>query len=176
MRIDVVIELIIPDNTAFTVLTALRHLGYAELQAVDRAEHIILTTDENAQPSELVAHLAQAEVVFNPNKHRLSYSVENGATSTEPAELEALVSDKDEDNSRLVRLLTTTFGVSGVRDIERAVGWRLRDTHGPASRERLEWACRELLANRISQRYDIRPRPHAASVRETAAAPTKGGR
>ena len=176
MRIDVAIELIIPDNTAFTVLTALRQLGYADLQAVERAEHIIVTVDDNVQPSDLVAHLSQAEVVFNPNKHRLSYSVEGATTSTEPAELEALVSDKDEDNSRLVRLLTTTFGVAGVRGIERAVGWRLHDTRGAASRERLEWACRELLANRISQRYDIRPLPHATSVRETVATVTKGGR
>jgi phosphoribosylformylglycinamidine (FGAM) synthase PurS component len=173
-KIDIAIELIIPDNTAFTVLTALRHLGYVDLETVERAEHIILTVDDRAQPSDLVARLARAEVVFNPNKHRLSYAVE-GAPPAQPAELEALVSDKDEDNSRLVRLLTTTFGVSGVRGIERAVGWRLRDTHGAASRERLEWACRELLSNRISQRYDIRPRPQATSVRETAAVAPKGG-
>jgi phosphoribosylformylglycinamidine (FGAM) synthase PurS component len=175
MKIDVAIELIIPDNTAFTVLTALRHLGYAELEIVERAEHIILTVDDDAQPDDLVAHLARAEVVFNPNKHRLSYAVEGSAPPAKPAELEVLVRDKDEDNSRLVRLLTTTFGVSGVHDIERAVGWRLRDTQGAASPERLEWACRELLANRISQRYDIRPRPHATSVREKAPAATKGG-
>lgn len=175
MKIDVAIELIIPDNTAFTVLTALRNLGYAELEAVERAEHIILTVDDKAQPGELVAHLARAEVVFNPNKNRLSYSVEGSAPAGQPVQLEALVADKDEDNSRLVRLLTTTFGVSGVHGMERAVGWRLRDAYGAASRERLEWACRELLANRISQRYDIRPRPQAASVRETAAATTKGG-
>ena len=176
MKIDVAIDLLIPDNTAFTVLTALRDLGYAELEKVERTEHIILDVDTGAQPEELVAHLARAEVIFNPNKHRLSYAVEGHAPLAKPAELEALVADRDEDNTKIVRLLTGTFGVSGVREMERAVGWRLYDAHGPATRERLEWACRELLANLVSQRYDIRQRPQPAGVRELTGHSTKGGR
>lgn len=176
MKIDVAIELIIPDNTAFTVLTALRELGWAQLERVERAEHIILTVDDDARPADLVEHLAHAEVVFNPNKHRLSYTVEGSAPLAEPPQLEAIVADIDEDNSRLVQLLANTFGVRGLNAIERAVGWRLHDTHGAASREKLEWACRELLANRISQRYDIRQRAKATSVRETAASAAKEGR
>ncbi len=174
MKIDVAIELIIPDNTAFTVLTALHELGYKELIRVERADHFIIKVADTARSDDVVQQFSRAEVVFNPNKHRLSYAVED-APCVQPQEAEAVVSDKDEDSSRLVALLAGTFGMSALRSIKRAVGWRLYEANGPASAQRLDWACRELLANSVSQRYDIRPRPVRASVREPAAHAPKGG-
>jgi phosphoribosylformylglycinamidine (FGAM) synthase PurS component len=176
MKIDVAIELIIPDNTAFTVLTALRQMGAEGLAAVERSEQFILTVDDGAQAGDMVRQLARAEVVFNPNKHRMSFCVEGKTTAIAPPQFEAFVRDRDEDNSRLLTLLTGTFGMRALRGLERSVGWRLFDTQGPASRERLEWACRELLANAVSQQYDIRPRPVRTSVREPATALAKEGR
>ena len=43
---------------------------------------------------------SRAEVLFNPNKHRLSYAREN-ARNVEPAQFEALVRDRDENNRPL---------------------------------------------------------------------------
>ena len=63
--------------------------------------------------------------------------------------------------------LVSTFGISGLRGIERAVAWRLDERNESASLERLEWACRALLANAVSQAYRIRQRP---AYRELAAA------
>ena len=166
MKVDAAIDLIIPDNTAFTVLTALRQLGYEELTRVERSEHVILTVADTARPDDVVQQLARAEVLFNPNKHRMAYSVEEAAPAAQPPEFEARVRDADEDTSRLCALLTATFGMTSLRGVERAVGWRLYETSGPAPREQLEWACRELLANTVSQRYDIRPRPVRVQVRE----------
>jgi len=176
MKIDAAVELIIPDNTAFTVLTALRQLGAQDLTAVERSEHFILTVADGARADDVVRQVARAEVVFNPNKHRMSYCVEGEAPAMEPPQFEAFVRDRDEDNRRLVKLLTGTFGMSVLRDVERSMGWRLFDARGPAPRERLEWACHELLANPVSQRYDIRPRPVRTSVREPAAELAKEGR
>lgn len=176
MNIDVAIELIIPDNTAFTVLTALRQMGAKDLAAVERSEQYILAVDDGARADDVVHQLARAEVVFNPNKHRMSYCVEGEAAAIKPPQFEAFVRDHDEDNTRLLSLLTGTFNMSTVSSLERSVGWRLFDAQGPASRDRLEWACRELLANPVSQQYDIRPRPVRTSVREPATALAKEGR
>ncbi len=171
--IDVAIDLKIPDNTAFTVLTALRRLGYEDLERVERAEHLILTASDDETPPRLVAQLAHAEVLFNPNKHRMWYAVEGASADAQPAEWEALVRDKDENNDRLVTLLRGTFGMHALRGLERAVGWRLYDAGGPAASERLAWACQTLLANPVSQAYDIRLRPVRTPVGELEGAAAK---
>jgi len=176
VTIDAAIELIIPDNTAFTVLTALRHLGYRNLTKVERAEHVILSVTDDAAPEHVIAQLSRAEVLFNPNKHRMSYATSSEMSAAKPPQFEAVVRDNDENNDRLVTLLSRTFGMTALRGLSRAVGWRLYDEAGPAARERLEWACRSLLANPISQSYDIRPRPVWRQVREMEEATAKAKR
>src|ERR1700737_394285 len=167
VTIDAAIELIIPDNTAFTVLTALRHLGYQNLTKVERSEHVTLARPDDAAPEHVIMQLSRAEVLFNHNKHRMSYATSSETSAATPPQFEAIVQDKDENNDRLVTLLSGTFGMTALRGLSRAVGWRLYDEGGPSTRERLEWACRTLLANPISQSYDIRPRPVRRKVRET---------
>jgi phosphoribosylformylglycinamidine (FGAM) synthase PurS component len=176
VTIDAAIELIIPDNTAFTVLTALRHLGYQNLTKVERSEHVILSVSDDAATEPVIAQLSRAEVLFNPNKHRMSYATPNETSAATPPQFEAIVHDKDENNDRLVALLSGTFGMTALRGLSRAVGWRLYDEGGPATQERLEWACRTLLANPISQSYDIRPRPVRRHVRELEEATAKAKR
>ena len=109
------IELTVPDNTAFTVLTALRGLGYRELERVERADLLRLRLRENAMSvDECARSLLRAEIVFNPNKHRLTYA-RAGTAST----AEAIVVDKDDDASALCELLSASnaqpHGVSSSR-------------------------------------------------------------
>jgi len=176
VTIDAAIELIIPDNTAFTVLTALRHLGYRDLAKVERSEHVVLSVTDDAAPEHVIEQLSRAEILFNPNKHRMSYGVPNAAEAATPLQFEAIVRDKDENNDRLVKLLAGTFGITALHGLSRAVGWRLYNVGGPATREQLEGACRTLLANPISQSYDIRPRPVRRQVRELEEATAKAKR
>lgn len=176
VTIDAAIELIIPDNTAFTVLTALRHLGYQNLTKVERSEHVILAVTDDAAPEHVIMQLSRAEVLFNHNKHRMSYATSSETSAATPPQFEAIVQDKDENNDRLVTLLSGTFGMTALRGLSRAVGWRLYDEGGPSTRERLEWACRTLLANPISQSYDIRQCPVWHQVREMEEAAAKAKR
>ncbi len=165
MRLEIAIDLIVPDNTAFTVLTALRQLGYTALERVERTEIVELDVDAPpAATDDIVAKVAHAEILFNPNKHRLSYApasapaVEgNGA-----AQWEALVIDREDETSGLVTLLAGPFGLSGLKTLSRGVAWRLYESSGPAPKARIEWACRELLANPYSQRFHVRPVPARA--------------
>lgn len=173
--LDVAVELIIPDNTAHTVLTALRRLGYAGLKRVQRADQLTLWTAPDApEPARMLQQLAQAEVLFNPNKHQLSYALQADAAAGAAREQEALVSDRDSNTARLLRLLTGTFGMPYVTRLSRGVLWRLYDEDGPASAERLDWACRTLLSNAVSQTYLVRERPQRTVVREPARAAANG--
>lgn len=175
MKLDIAIEPIITDNTAFTVLTALRSLGYEELSHVERADHVVLDLEGSLGAQAVAEKVSRAEILFNPNKHRLTYASAD-APSAKPVDFEALVRDKDEDNRRLAGALSTTFGIHGLLGLERAVAWHLIEKGGGATRERLEWACSALLANPVSQTHQIRPRPAYVALGGPAANASKGTR
>jgi phosphoribosylformylglycinamidine (FGAM) synthase PurS component len=161
VTIEVAIDSIVPDNTAYTALVTLRRLGYTDLAHVERSE--ILTLDVDGRPGAapaIVKQISHAEVIFNPNKHRLSFSDRSVPSErSELGEWEALVSDRDDDTSGLVRLLQGPFGIAALRSLKRGVAWRLHDSSGPAPQARVEWACRELLANPYSQTAVVRRVP-----------------
>ena len=154
------IDLTVPDNTAFTVLTALRSMGYDRLTRVERSSLLRLAIKNGAMTADDCARaLTHAEIVFNPNKHRLSLSTEGRTGSAE-----AVVADKDDDTESLQEMLEQRFGIQGLERVERATAWRLFEGDAPASGERLEWACTQLLANPHSQTHDVRPRPASRAV------------
>jgi phosphoribosylformylglycinamidine (FGAM) synthase PurS component len=161
LRLELAIDLIVPDNTAYTVLVALRELGYEALERVERSQIIALEMAPGVDESDVIEKISHAEVLFNPNKHRLSYVRPSAPSSAADgaAQSEAVVTDNEDDTRGLVALLAGPFHLRGLQTLSRGVAWRLFDVSGPASRERLEWACRQLLANQVSQRFEVRPMP-----------------
>lgn len=182
MIVECAVDLSIPDNTAYTVLVALRDLGYRELTRVERADLYRLDMpDEGVSLDDVARAISRAEVIFNPNKHRLSVcasdarpdtraseSVVGQASLALPTQFEAVVTDRDDDSSKLARLLAERFGLNGLRSVEQAVAWRLFEGEMPASAERLQWACRTLLCNPHSQSSVIRERPTRTPVGDGA--------
>src|ERR1700682_1555412 len=161
MIFEAAIDLSITDNTTYTVLVALKQLGYDALHAVERSAIYRLTLSGDMAPEDVARALLRAEVVYNPNKHRLSY--ESRATPDGPPvrdEWEAVIADRDDDTTRVRQLLVERFGVRGLERLERSTAWRLFEIDRPASKERLEWACRALLCNPYSQAATVRARPH----------------
>lgn len=168
MIFEAAIDLSITDNTAYTVLVALTQLGYESLHHVERSELYRLNLLDDQSPEDVARALMRAEVVFNPNKHRLSYLAESEAGSTDAvAEWEAVVADRDDDTTRLTRMLGERFGVRGLKSIERSTVWRLYERDRPAPKERLEWACQALLCNPHSQIATIRARPRRIAAGES---------
>ena len=156
------VELTVGDNTAFTVRGALRGLGYSDLERVERSELFRLKLpDGGLSVEKCAAALTRAEVVFNPNKHRLAHS------STPDSDVyEAVVSDVDDDSTALADLLRDRFGIDGLQGVERATAWRLYESSGkPADAKRLEWACASLLANKFSQTFAVRRSPTRIAVK-----------
>lgn len=162
-ELEIAIDLIVPDNTAYTVLVALRGLGYEALDRVERSQVVRISADApRPDAGVLVTKIKHAEVLFHPNTHRLSYALAGSAAAPPAngaAEWEAVVTDHDDDTSGLVRLLAGPFGMTGLKSLTRSVAWRLYEANGPAPQARLEWACRELLANPYSQIFIVRPLP-----------------
>jgi phosphoribosylformylglycinamidine (FGAM) synthase PurS component len=158
--LEFAIDLTVPDNTAFTVLTALRSMGYADLTRVERSSLLRLAISKGAMAADECGRaLTHAEIVFNPNKHRLSF-----ATDAQTDRAEAVVADKDDDTESLKEMLAERFGIRGLQHVERATAWRLFEGDDPAPAERLEWACANLLANPYSQTCEVRVRPAYLAV------------
>lgn len=167
---EAAVDLSITDNTAFTVLVALKQLGYDSLQRVERSDLYRLTLVADESAADVARALLRAEIVFNPNKHRMSYV--GGSSVGDPGaggEWEAVVADRDDDTTRLRRLLAERFGVRGLDRIDRSTAWRLYDSDGPAPKERLDWACRVLLCNPFSQTAMVRQRPNRIAAGESDA-------
>ena len=137
-RRTVAISLKIPDNAAFTALTALRRIGL-ELGDVDRRE--IWQLEDAGAPETLIARVSANPAMFNPNKHRI-VALEH----QQPQAGETWVSQAGQHDE--VREHLGGTGIDGILRATRAVGWRLRDRHGdPVERATLVAAVESLLCN-----------------------------
>lgn len=134
----VAIELKIPDNAAFTALTALRRLGLA-IDRVERSE--IWRFEDAGDPATFPARVRANQTIFNPNKHRL-IELDRAV----PRAGEAWIEKTDEGNE--VREHLGGKGIDGITASHRYVGWRLLGSNGaPATRETLGAAVAGLLCN-----------------------------
>lgn len=134
----VAIELKIPDNEAYTALTALRRLGL-NVDDVERSE--IWRFDDAGDPATFAARVRTNETIFNPNKHRL---VVLDAVLPRPGEV--WVGEAGEGDE--VREHLGGKAIAGVAGVRRYVGWRLRGPDGaPAPRQTVVDAVERLLCN-----------------------------
>jgi phosphoribosylformylglycinamidine (FGAM) synthase PurS component len=133
----VAVRLKIPDNEAYTALTALRRLGI-EAARLERA--VIWQFDDEGSEADFAARVERNETLFNPNKHELQVLPE-----THPREGEAWIEELGASDERV--------RVDSVRSARRYVGWRLfTDAHTPADAATLEAAIDRLLCNPAIER------------------------
>jgi phosphoribosylformylglycinamidine (FGAM) synthase PurS component len=134
----VAIELKIPDNEAYTALTALRRLGL-DVDRVERSE--IWHLDDAGDTATLADRVRANATVFNPNKHRLEV-----LDRPAPRSGEAWI-DKAGDHDEVREHLGGTR-IESVSRANRSVAWRLRAPGGaPVARETLVRAVEGLLCN-----------------------------
>jgi phosphoribosylformylglycinamidine (FGAM) synthase PurS component len=134
----VAIALKIPDNAAYTALTALRRLGL-NVERVERRE--IWEFDDDGDPGTLSTRVSANATLFNPNKHRLEVLDRAG-----PSAGETWISPADRHDEIREHLGGT--GIAGVTRAVRSVGWRLTSAgDAPAGHETLVRAVEGLLCN-----------------------------
>lgn len=131
------IKLKIPDNEAYTALTALRRLG-VDLARVERAE--MWQMEDSAGADDFVQRVERNESLFNPNKHELQVLEEQS-----PREGEAWIEELDAKD--------LAPRIAGVRRARRYVGWRLfASAHTPADPQAVRAAVDQLLCNPAIER------------------------
>jgi phosphoribosylformylglycinamidine (FGAM) synthase PurS component len=131
------ITLKIPDNEAYTALTALRRLG-VEVARLERAE--IWQLDDCGEQADLAQRVERNESLFNPNKHQLQL-LEDGR----PRQGEVWIEQLDARD--------VVPRVTGVTRARRYVGWRLFSAaHAPADPQTVRSAVNLLLCNPAIER------------------------
>lgn len=142
----VAIRLKIPDNEAYTALTALQRLG-VPAKRVER-NHVWVFEDDGNE-ADFVSRVEGNETLFNPNKHELAV-LEQAQPRSGEAWIEELGAHDD------VRGHLGGKGIYGVRRARRYVGWRLFGGEGaPVSTALVHDAVTRLLCNSAIERAII---------------------
>lgn len=137
----VAIKLKIPDNEAYTALTALRRLG-VDIARLERAE--IWQLEDTGSEQDFAARVERNETLFNQNKHELAI-----LESDRPREGEVWIEQLDAQD--------VSPRISDVSRARRYVGWRLF-THGhtPAGMPVVRAAVDQLLCNPAIERAIVK--------------------
>ena len=142
----VAVKLKIPDNEAYTALTALRRLGI-NLAKLERVE--VWAFEDSGAESDFVARVERNETLFNPNKHELAV-----LASAKPQSGEAWVEELGAHDE--VRGHLGGKGIAGITKARRYVGWRLfKAPNVPADTAIVENAIAQLLCNPAIERAII---------------------
>lgn len=129
MRRTFAITLKIPDNAAYTALTALQRLGF-DVAHVERSD--VWVVEDHGEPEDFMKRVAHNETVFNLNKHRIT---DLGIDQPRPGEV--WVEEIGRENA-----------FRGFSTARRYVGWRLMTAHGaPVEEAVLRGATERLLCN-----------------------------
>lgn len=139
----VAIKLKIPDNEAYTALTALRRLG-VNAARLERAE--IWKLEDGGDAGDFVQRVERNETLFNPNKHEL-HIVETGKPGAGEVWIDTLRQAQGDKINDLPR------AIEGVSSGRRYVGWRLfSEGHTPADAATVKDAVEKLLCNPAIER------------------------
>lgn len=133
----IAIKLKIPDNAAYTALTALRRLG-VDIARLERAE--IWQLEDSGSEADFTQRVERNETLFNPNKH----------------ELQVLSGDRPREGEAWIEQLgaqDVPLRIAGVAHGRRYVGWRLFSAgHAPADASTVAAAVGHLLCNPAIER------------------------
>jgi len=133
----IAVKLKIPDNEAYTALTALRRLG-VDIARLERAE--IWQLEDTANADDFAERVERNETLFNPNKHELQI-----LDGDRPREGEAWIEQLDAHD--------VAVRIAGVSHARRYIGWRLfSQAHTPAQPQIVRAAVDQLLCNPAIER------------------------
>lgn len=141
----VAIRLKIPDNEAYTALTALRRLG-VDIARLERAE--IWAFRDAGDERTFVERIEGDETLFNPNKHEL-HVLDEGTPREGETWIEVLRETVDDNDLERIG----GKRIPGISHARRYVGWRLfSEGHVPADAATVNAAVEKLLCNPAIER------------------------
>ena len=138
----------VPDNTAITSFQTLQKIGFNKIKDVKRHDYYKFSIDEDVD--KFKNKISKADILVNANKHSYSFSITNNN------DIIILVKNINDDCSSIFATLKNRLGFKGIKNIEKAILWRLSiDADEKEAKKIAENAAKELLVNEHYQGYLI---------------------
>ncbi|KHO46489.1 MAG: hypothetical protein QS98_C0003G0097 [archaeon GW2011_AR3] len=151
-EIEMMVSLVIPDNTAITATNVLRKMGYSKLLNIKREEYYKFTFDGDSKS--FADKISKVDIIMNFNKHRAVFKKPQDPWGDRRPRI--LVKDKGDMGSKLAGTLKHQLGVAKIKKVEKGILWTLAIDEKPENVAALAWEmARKLLYNRHYQTADI---------------------
>ena len=147
-KVEMVVGLKVPDNTAITALQTLKKIGFSRITDVKREDYyeFLIEGDER----KFMQSICKADILVNANKHYYDFSIrkENNVKIS--------VKNINDDGSGLLSTLKNRLGFKNIKKIGKGTLWSLGiEADENESRKIADKAARELLVNENYQEYEI---------------------
>lgn len=150
---ELIVRLIIPDNTAVTAFYTLEKMGH-KLKGLKRENYYKFYVDGNEK--EFIKKIGKVDILVNYNKN--SYTIKKPNEKFEDnnfINIRILVKNIDDNAFSLLSTLKERLGFKNIKKIEKGVLWTLSFDSAENAKNQTEEIAKNLLVNENYQEYSI---------------------
>lgn len=148
--VEMIVSQKVSDTTAITALQTLQKIGFDKIKGVKRQDYYKFSIE--GDEANFRDKISKVDILVNVNKHLFSFEMKTDAD----AYVGILVKNIDDDKSGLVSALKNRLGFLSIKNVEKAVLWRLSiDAEQKEAKKIAEKCAKELFANENYQEYEI---------------------
>ena len=145
-EVELVVELLIPDNVAFTAFNALKRMGY-DIKELIRADYYHFVLPDEVDIKDFSKRIKNVDILVNANKHKAHIK---RVGETEPGCFTVIVQDTEECLG-LLNTLKERLGFNEIEEMEKGTLWKLSVEDKDTAKEITE----ALLCSKHYQKYEI---------------------
>jgi phosphoribosylformylglycinamidine (FGAM) synthase PurS component len=155
-KIEMFVNLKVPDNTAITAFNTLKKIGYKNLRALHRSLYYNFEVSENEV--NFKDKISSVDILVNSNKHNCSFFLDHKKSSEEKNQIlnsvDILILDEMDTNS-LLFTLKKRLGFPELLNVSKGVVWSLFFGNNCDSHKISIDITKNLLMNENFQKYKI---------------------
>lgn len=157
-RVELVVELVVPDATSITAFNTLKRMGFRELSYLKRSDYYNFNVSEPIE--KFSKKIGRVDILVNSNKHRFFTKEENKPFAVEESDgysVHVLVKSIENDSVGLLSTLRNRLGFKQVKSMEKGTLWTLGIMiHSKEEASKIaEYITKSLLYNQHYQKYKI---------------------
>ncbi len=151
-EIEMMVSLIIPDNTALTSINVLHKMGYHKLLHLKREAYYKFTYEGDSKSfSEKISNV---DILVNNNKHSVKFKKQSETFGDSKTRI--LIKEIDDSGQSILSTLKNRFGFKNLKKVETGTIWALAIDDKPENITSIAWdIARKLFYNKHYQTAEI---------------------
>jgi len=126
-KIEMFVDLLIPDTTAITAFHTLKNMGFKQLKKLKREDHYYFVADDDFQ--KFSDKIGKVDILVNANKNMYKTKLAGGKIKDEKADelqtAHVLVQDIGDNASGTLNVLRHRLGFTQIKEMKKGVFWTL---------------------------------------------------